>query len=108
MPRNHTQKCVKGKMVLDRLSERHIRRAALGTYEQSRAATVAKGSGGGSKEQLSMPEGAGRCAAWAAEVAAGLENRRLACVAVVEVGVAASGACSMTLLSFHTVPYFYC
>ena len=43
-----------------------------------------------------MPEAAGRCAAWAAvEVAAGLEKRRLACVVVVAVGVAASGACNM-------------
>ena len=52
-----------------------------------------EGRGGG---QSNMPEGAGRCAAWAAEeVAAGLEKRRLACVLVVAVGVAASGACNM-------------
>lgn len=54
-------------------------------------------SGGGGAGQLSMPEGAGRWAAWAdVEVAAGLAKRRLACVAVVAVGVPASGACNIT------------
>lgn len=40
------------------------------------------------------PGGAGRCAGCGAGVAAGLENKRLACVAVAAVGVAASAACS--------------
>ena len=51
----------------------------------------------GEGEKLSVPEDAGRCAAWAdVEVAAGLAKRRLACVAVVAVGVPASGACNIT------------
>ena len=52
------------------------------------------GEGGGV-----TPEDAGCCAAWAAvEVAAGLVKRRLACVAVGAVGVAASGACNIACL----------
>ena len=48
------------------------------------------------RAEVSMPEGAKRCAACAVGVAAGLENSWLACVAVVEVGVPTSGACNMT------------
>lgn len=68
------------------------------------------GGGGAGRGQLSMPEGAGRCAAWAAEeVAAGLEKRRLACVVVVAVGVTASGACNMPkYCSCHSLAYVYC